>query len=96
MRRETFFAAAMSCALALVAAVWVLGGIRAEADLLPSIRKVVPGAGHIVQSDSGLYTAWADAAESELVGYVVIGEAGGYGTELQTIYEMALTSSAGE
>jgi hypothetical protein len=56
-------------ALGLIAADWVLGGIRAGADLMPSVREAMPEAGHIVRQDDGLYTAWADDTETELLGH---------------------------
>lgn len=70
-------------ALLLIAVAWILGAVRTESDLMPFVRQTIPRAEHIVKQDDGLYAAWADETESDLLGYVAIGTANGYGGPLQ-------------
>jgi len=70
-------------ALALIGLVWVLGAIRAEANLLEAVRQAMPEAGYFERLDEGVYSAWTDRSERELVGYVAIGTANGYGGPLK-------------
>lgn len=69
-------------ALALIGLVWVLGAIRAEASLLDSVRQAMPEADHFERLDSGVYEAWSKGSTRELIGYVAIGTASGYGGPL--------------
>ena len=71
------------CALALIGLVWVLGAIRAEASLLDSVQQAMPQASHFERLNSGVYSAWTDRSEPELLGYVAIGTANGYGGPLE-------------
>ncbi len=70
-------------ALALIGLVWVLGAIRAEANLLEAVQRAMPQASHFERVDDGVYSAWADRSERELIGYVAIGTANGYGGPLR-------------
>ena len=78
-RRERIFAL---IALPLIAIFWVAGSLRAQGDRLPAIQSVFPDADHVVRQDGELYTAWADSSEEQLLGYVALGEASGYGGPL--------------
>jgi NosR/NirI family transcriptional regulator, nitrous oxide reductase regulator len=69
-------------ALALIGLAWILGSLRAEADLMPMIRQAAPEAGHFERDADGIYTAWIDSERQELLGYVAIGSANGYGGPL--------------
>ena len=69
-------------AIALIVITWVLGAMRAESDLTPAIHQTMPDADHVVKLDDGLYIAWADKAEENLLGYIVLGQANGYGGPL--------------
>ena len=69
-------------AIVLVAVVWFLGGLRAQADMMPAVMGAQPEADHFTRSN-GVYAAWADAEEETLLGYVVIGSANGYGGPLE-------------
>jgi hypothetical protein len=60
-------------------AAWIIGAVRARADLMPAIQQAMPDADHIELIDNGLYRAWDDEAEMDLLGYVALGEANGYG-----------------
>ncbi len=71
------------CALALIGLVWVLGAIRAEASLLDSVQQAMPQASRFERLNSGVYSAWTDRSEPELLGYVAIGTANGYGGPLE-------------
>jgi len=73
----------VALALLLVATAWIAGALRADADLLPFVREAVPEARHIVKQDDRLFAAWADRGGAELLGYVAIGEAGGYSGPLR-------------
>lgn len=81
-RRRTERILAVS-ALALIGLVWVLGAIRAEANLLEAVRQAMPQASHFERVNDGVYSAWVDRSERELIGYVAIGTANGYGGPLQ-------------
>lgn len=81
-RRRTERILAVS-ALALIGLVWVLGAIRAEANLLEAVQQAMPQASHFERVDDGVYSAWVDRSERELIGYVAIGTANGYGGPLQ-------------
>ncbi len=75
-RTERIFAI---IALVLIAVVWIVGAQRAESGLQPAVESAMPGAEHIVRIEDGLYEAWEDSSEENLLGYVAIGEADGYG-----------------
>ena len=79
-RSDRFFALA---ALILIAAVWIVSAMRTQADLMPVVGQTVPEADHIDKQDSDLYTAWADAGESEFIARIAIGSADGYGGPLR-------------
>lgn len=70
-------------ALALIGLVWVLGAIRAEAEQLESVQEAMPAAGYFERLDSGVYVAWTDENKQDLLGYVAIGTASGYGGPLE-------------
>ena len=70
-------------ALLLIAVVWIVTAVRKQADLMPIVRQTVPEAGHIVKQDDGLFSAWTDETETELVARIAIGTADGYGGPLQ-------------
>lgn len=69
-------------ALLLIVVVWVLGALRAEANLMPAVQQVFPEAGHFERQADGFYLAYRDESQGELLGYVAIGEADGYGGPL--------------
>jgi len=79
-RSDRFFALA---ALILIAVVWIVSAMRTQADLMPVVGQTVPEADHIDKQDSDLYTAWADAGESEFIARIAIGSADGYGGPLR-------------
>lgn len=68
--------------LVLIAVTWYLGSIRAEAILLPFVEQAIPEAQHFTLETDQVYAAWADETENELMGYVALGEADGYGGPL--------------
>jgi hypothetical protein len=78
-RRERLFAV---ITLVVIIAAWIIGGLRAEADLLPALQQAMPGAGHIERLDNGIFGAYVDETRSDLLGYVAIAEANGYGGPL--------------
>ena len=67
--------------LALLAAAWVVGAARAKSDLMPAVSQVLPDARYF-ERQNGSYAAWTDKGKSELLGYVAIGVANGYGGPL--------------
>lgn len=69
--------------LGLIVVAWIAGAVRAEADLMPAIRNAQPSADHFERTANGLYAAWADSAQTELMGYVAIGTANGYGGPIE-------------
>ena len=70
-------------ALLLIAVVWVVSAVGLRADLMPIVRQTVPQANHIVKQDNGLFSAWTDETETELIARIAIGTADGYGGPLQ-------------
>jgi NosR/NirI family nitrous oxide reductase transcriptional regulator len=70
-------------ALSLIAVVWIVSAVRLQADLMPIVRQTVPDAGHIVKQDDGLFSAWTDETETDLIARIAIGTADGYGGPLQ-------------
>jgi NosR/NirI family nitrous oxide reductase transcriptional regulator len=69
--------------LILIVGTWILGAARAEADLMPALEQALPTADHFERDSNGIYAAWADSAEENLLGYVVIGTANGYGGPME-------------
>lgn len=69
-------------ALLLMVVVWVLGALRAEASLMPAVQQAIPDAGYFERKADGFYEAYSDESKQELLGYVAIGEADGYGGPL--------------
>jgi hypothetical protein len=78
-RRERLFAV---ISLVVIAAAWIIGGLRAESDLMPALRQAMPGAGHIERLENGIFGAYTDETRSDLLGYVALAEAKGYGGPL--------------
>ena len=48
----------------------------------------MPEANHIVRESNGIYSAWEDNTEDNLLGYIVLGEADGYGGPLMIAVAM--------
>lgn len=65
-------------ALTIVAA-WGVGYFRVKADLMPSIRKAVPQGERFEKKSSDVYAVYPDETGDEILGYVALGEASGYG-----------------
>ena len=70
-------------AILLIIVAYVLGGLRVEADRLPGVQQAWPTADHVTKQSADVYEAWANPAETTLLGYVVIGTATGYGGPLE-------------
>ena len=70
-------------AITSLIAAWIVGATRADAALMPAVREAMPEADHFNQQNGGLYVAWADSDEQDLLGYVAIGTANGYGGPLK-------------
>lgn len=47
--------------------------------MLPAVSQAIPGTDHVEKIEDDLYRAWGDSVEENLLGYVAIGEATGYG-----------------
>lgn len=71
-------------ALVLLAAAWILGAFRSEAELAPFLRKTLPGAGFIEPLPQDIYAAWKTEKKKVLIGYLAVGSAQGYGGALKT------------
>lgn len=65
--------------LAVIAVAWVIGGVRAEADLLPAVEYAQQESGFFERVGNGLYEGYSDSSKAHLVGYVAIAQANGYG-----------------
>jgi hypothetical protein len=68
-------------AFALLIVAWTIGTLRAKADLMPAVRQALPDAQHFERSN-GTYAAYEDSTKNNLLGYVSIGIANGYGGPL--------------
>jgi hypothetical protein len=71
-----------AAALIVLAAAWVAGTFRSQADLEPFLKKAFPEADHFTPSTGGAYKAWKDADERKLVGYIALESGHGYGGDL--------------
>ena len=80
-------------ALILLAIAWFAGTFRAEADLQPFLKEALPEAAHFAPDSGGNYAAWKDSNEEELIGYVAVGSAHGYGGELRLAVALSLDGS---
>ena len=69
-------------ALTTIVIAWFAGAARASSDLQPAIKQALPAAGHIEQLDTSLFAGYADDTKTELLGYVAIAQASGYGGPL--------------
>ncbi|UCH93421.1 MAG: FMN-binding protein, partial [Candidatus Aminicenantes bacterium] len=71
---------AAAAALGTIILAWILGGLRQEADLVPFIKKALPGAIYLESVSNGIYAGKAsNQPGSPVIGYAAIGKAGGYG-----------------
>jgi NosR/NirI family nitrous oxide reductase transcriptional regulator len=77
-------------ALAILIIAWLAGTFRAEADLAPFLKQALPEANYFEPSPGGNYSAWDDEAKSQLLGYVAVGTANGYGGELKIAVAVSL------
>lgn len=68
----------LAVVVSLIAA-WVVGLNLAQADLMPAVREAMPQAERFEKATSDVYEAYAG---EDLVGYVALGEASGYGGPL--------------
>ena len=69
-------------ALVTIVIAWVAGSARAKSDLLPAVKQAVPGAASVERINDELYAAYQDETKTEMIGYVAIAEADGYGGPL--------------
>ncbi len=69
-------------ALTTIVIAWFAGAARASSDLQPAIKQALPAAGHIEHLDTSLFAGYADDTKTELLGYVAIAQASGYGGPL--------------
>lgn len=78
-KRERLFAV---ISILIIVAAWIAGAARAEADLLPAVQQAFQTANAFERIDDGIYEAYGDDNMTELIGYVAIAEAHGYGGPL--------------
>ncbi len=62
---------------------WFAGVALEASDLQPAIEAAWPEAGHFERVSGDTFAAYQDAAAEQLLGYVTVGEAAGYGGPLQ-------------
>ena len=67
----------------LIIAAWFAGGIRSASQLQPALRQAMPAAETFARRGSTLYAGYGDRARRNLLGYVAIGTADGYGGPLR-------------
>jgi hypothetical protein len=70
----------LAVVISLIAA-WIVGLNLAQADLMPAVREAMPQAERFEKVTADVYEAYAG---EDLVGYVALGEASGYGGPLTT------------
>ena len=68
--------------VALIVAVWALGSVTFESDILFQVHRAMPEAEFILKMSNGVYSAWKDNTENHFLGHIVLGEANGYGGPL--------------
>lgn len=68
--------------VALIVAVWALGSVSSESDILFQVHRAMPEADYILKVSNGVYSAWKDNTENHFLGHIVLGEANGYGGPL--------------
>ena len=78
-KRERTFAV---ISILIIIAAWIVGGARAEADLQPAVEQALQIAGHFERVNNDLYVGYNDDTKTELVGFVAIAQAHGYGGPL--------------
>ena len=66
-------------ALILIALSWYIGGLRSRADVLPTMKQLVPHARQFQILEGDMYAVWADEKGRRLLGYIKISQAMGYG-----------------
>jgi len=77
-------------ALGVLVIAWLAGTFRAEADSAPFLKQALPKANYFEPSSGGNYSAWKDEAKSQLLGYLAVGKANGYGGELKIVVAVSL------
>ena len=80
-------------ALFIIIGAWFAGAFRAQADLLPFLKEAFPEADHFTPDSGGNFSAWNAADEQELIGYVGVDSAHGYGGDLLLAVALALDGS---
>jgi len=65
--------------LILIVLAWYAGGLQSKADSMPVLKRLLPAAHHFQALEHDTYAAWADEADSLLLGYVKVAQAMGYG-----------------
>jgi Na+-translocating ferredoxin:NAD+ oxidoreductase RnfG subunit len=70
-------------ALGALVVVWFLGTLRAEADLQPYLKQVMPEADRFEKVSSAVFAVYKKQSSDQLLGYVSIGAASGYGGEMK-------------
>ncbi len=58
---------------------WILGSSLAASDLQPFLEMALPGADRFEKTDNTTYAAWGGEGGEEIIGYVSIASANGYG-----------------
>jgi NosR/NirI family nitrous oxide reductase transcriptional regulator len=77
-------------ALGILIIAWLAGTFRAEADLASFLKQALPEANYFEPSSGGNYSAWKDEAKSQLLGYLAVGTANGYGGEIKIAVAVSL------
>jgi len=72
-----------TAALIILVCAWLAGTFRAQADLQLFLKQALPEADHFTPDAGGSYAAWKNLDEEELIGYVAVGSAHGYGGKLR-------------
>jgi len=72
-------------ALVTLAAAWVLGSFRLEADKQPFLKQALPEADRLDFLGGDTYSAWKEEPETRLLGYVTTGKAPGYGGTMELV-----------
>ncbi|GAF77695.1 unnamed protein product, partial [marine sediment metagenome] len=80
-------------ALIILVCAWFAGTFRAQADLHPFLKQALPEADHFTLDSGGSYAAWKNPDEKEMIGYVAVGSAHGYGGDLHLAVALALDGS---
>jgi NosR/NirI family nitrous oxide reductase transcriptional regulator len=80
-------------ALGIIGIAWFLGTFRDESTLPKFLNQALPEANHFEHTGGEAYSAWKDQDKEQLMGYVTVGSAHGYGGEIRVAVAVSIDGS---